>query len=185
MQWESTLSPVSLQISHSFSFLVSLACCCLRKREVMFQTQEQARLLQKSGRSSKGKPWAMETAMSLGCCPWGWREGAEEGKSGAERQNRGERGNESDRVGTLKPHNGSKCQLKHGTGNVVFGWYMIQRCGKPYCSHSIFNFMNRHFLIPIVLISHFYVTSVVPNGAATKDCFYYRYVCWLSSQVIS
>lgn len=70
----------------------------------MFQSQEQADALQKSGRRSKGK------AMSNGNCNEPWplslrmTGGAVEGKSGADRRQGGERGNESDLEGMPKSH---------------------------------------------------------------------------------
>lgn len=74
------------------------------KRE-MFQSQGRARLLQKSGRSSKGKPWAMETAVSLGHCPWGWRRGERQRRAKVgQKQSKGggKKGNGSRRVGIPK-----------------------------------------------------------------------------------
>lgn len=111
----------------------------------MFQILEPARLLHKSARSSEGKPWAMENAISLGHCPWGWREGAEEGKNGAERQYREERGSESDRVRTLKPHNEIKSEMSAKTWpwNMFFGCLVTELWGRTYFCHGIVKFMPR------------------------------------------
>lgn len=139
---------VFLKISHMFS--VHMSFVVWGKRGI-FQAEEPARLLHTSGASSEGKPWAMENAISLSRCPGGWMVGAEEGKNGAERQQRGQR-----QWKGLKPHYESSGEMS--------AWPWSLRCG--WLASYLWGLACFSLFIPCFLsASHF------PHRSSEKDKF--------------
>lgn len=168
---------VFLQISHMFSALMSFVVW--RKRGI-FQTEEPARLLHTSGARSEGKPWAMENAISLSHCPWGWMVGAEEGKMGQ----RGDRGSERDWSHTMKAAVKSALwaigALVMRTGSffsVYCGFYLLpiflialQRRTNSWRSSS--NCLN---LLSHLLWTHQIVAGWNERERQSHGCYHVRY----------
>lgn len=124
---------------------------CFGEREVCSsQTQERARSLQKSGRSSEGKPWAMETAIR----PWplslrmkgGCAGGQKWGKRGSKK-----RGRKKQWCSGIKV----KSQQKNSSGNMFL--CDLETCEQHCFVLIMFRFMFRCYLTPIFLISMFAV----------------------------